>query len=114
MEDEREKLGKENEEKKPKREENLKREEKPKREEDNWFKHYIELYVMVKITNNSYMEIKSHYDDVLNKDRDSLPKLRSSIREIAKKTPLFDTISFGKEFSLILKKVWQSFKDESS
>ena len=24
---------------------------------------------MVKITNNSYMEIKSHYDDVLNKDR---------------------------------------------
>ena len=51
---------------------------------------------------------------LLNKDRDALPKLRSSIREIAKKTPLFDTISFGKEFSLILKKVWQSFKDESS
>ncbi len=26
---------------------------------------------MVKITNNSYMEIKSHCDDVLNKDRPS-------------------------------------------
>ena len=34
---------------------------------------------MVKITNNSYMEIKSHYDDVLNKDRASLNLVMMSL-----------------------------------
>ena len=97
MEDERN--VKSQEEKREEEKEKLKREEekesvkKPKREEDNWFKHYIELYVMVKITNNSYMEIKSHYDDVLNKDRASFkssndePTPISCIEEMIKKIP---------------------------
>ena len=48
---------------------------------------------MVKITNNSYMEIKSHYDDVLNKDRASFkssndePTPISCIEEMIKKIP---------------------------
>jgi len=48
---------------------------------------------MVKITNNSYMEIKSHYDDVLNKDRASFkssndePTPISCVEEMIKKIP---------------------------
>lgn len=48
---------------------------------------------MVKITNNSYMDIKSHYDDVLNKDRDSFkssndePTPLSCVEEMIKKIP---------------------------
>ena len=48
---------------------------------------------MVKITNNSYMEIKSHYDDVLNKDRASFkssndePTPTKCIEEMIKKIP---------------------------
>ena len=48
---------------------------------------------MVKITNNSYMEIKSHYDDVLNKDRAAFkssndePTPISCIEEMIKKIP---------------------------
>ena len=48
---------------------------------------------MVKITNNSYMEIKSHYDDVLNKDRGSFkssndePTPISCVEEMIKKIP---------------------------
>tara|TARA_B100000902_G_scaffold101391_1_gene103710 strand:- start:7183 stop:8595 length:1413 start_codon:yes stop_codon:yes gene_type:complete len=78
--------------------------EKQKNVEDNWFKHYIELYVMINITNNSYSQIKTYYDGILNKDRESFkssndePTPIDCVEEMIKKIPC----SFWKKETKIL------------
>ena len=45
----------------------------------------------------------------LNLDRANLSKMRLSMRQLAMKSPLFDTHSFGEDFSNLIKNVWKKY-----
>jgi predicted O-linked N-acetylglucosamine transferase (SPINDLY family) len=45
----------------------------------------------------------------LNLDRENLSKMRLSMRQLAMKSPLFDTHSFGEDFSNLIKNVWKKY-----
>ena len=47
---------------------------------------------------------------VLNENRNEIIKIRSSLREKSLKSPLFDTEAFGRNFSNLMKEIWEEYK----
>ena len=45
-------------------------------------------------------------------DKEKLALIRKSLRERALKSPLFDTVSFGKNFCDLLNKVWKKYSQK--